>query len=61
MAQEVLGGLAGVSSPYICMLESSKNYPSLEMIFRLAAVLDIKPSSLIEAMEKRLDWKGAGN
>ena len=61
MTQEVLGGLVGVSSPYISMLESSRNYPSLEMIFRLASVLNVNPSSIIEAMEKRLNWKGEQN
>ena len=56
MTQEVLGGLTGVSSPYICMLESGHNYPSLEMIFQLAAALEIRPSELLAEMEKRLHW-----
>jgi len=56
MTQEVLGGLVGVSSPYISMMESGHNYPSLEMIFQLAAALEICPSEILKEMEKRLNW-----
>ena len=56
MTQEVLGGLVGVSSPYISMMESSHNYPSLEMIFQLATALDIRPSELLAEMEKNIAW-----
>jgi len=54
--QEVLGGMVGVSSPYISMMESGHNYPSLEMIFLLAAALEIRPSDILKEMENRLQW-----
>ena len=56
MTQEVLGGLVGVSSPYISMMESGHNYPSLEMIFQLAVALEIRPSGILREMENRLRW-----
>ncbi len=56
MTQEILGGLVGVSSPYISMMESGHNYPSLEMIFQIAAALDIRPNEIITRMENKLHW-----
>jgi transcriptional regulator with XRE-family HTH domain len=61
MTQEVLGGLVGVSSPYISMMESGHNYPSLEMIFQLAVALEIRPSGILREMENRLRWGEAVN
>ncbi len=56
LTQEVLGGLVGVSSPYISMMESGQNYPSLEMVFLLATALEVRPSEIVAAMEERLHW-----
>ena len=57
MSQEVLSGLVGVSTPYISMLESGHNFPSLEMIFQIAVALNVRPSEILAAMEERLHWE----
>ena len=56
LTQDRLSELAGVSSPFISMLESGHNYPSHEMVFQLALALQVRPSSMVAEMEQRLDW-----
>jgi len=43
-----------VASPYISMLESGHKYPNLEMIFKLADALEVRPGAMLDAMEERL-------
>lgn len=54
MTQDELSERLGVASPYVSMLESSKKYPNLEMLFKIADALGVKPSSLVTAMEERI-------
>lgn len=56
LTQDRLSELAGVSPPFISMLESGHNYPSLEMVFQLGLALEVRPSSMFAEMEQRLDW-----
>ncbi len=55
LSQEALGEWVGVSGSFISALESGQKYPNLEMLFKLAEALGIKPSTLILAMEDRSD------
>ena len=56
LTQDRLSELVDVSPPYISMLESGHNYPSLEMVFQLAHALDVRPSAMLAEMEQRLNW-----
>ena len=51
-SQEELAALVDVSPSHISRLESDTKKPSLEMIFRLAKALEVKPHELIFEMEK---------
>lgn len=51
MSQEELADIVDVSPSYISRMESDFKKPSLEMIFRLAAALQVKPHELIKSME----------
>jgi len=43
-----------IASPYISMLESGHKYPNLEMLFKLAGALGVRPAAMLDAMEERL-------
>lgn len=58
LTQEELSERLGVAAPYVSMLESGRKYPNLEMLFKLAAALNIQPNTLIAAMEERLAKRG---
>ncbi len=51
LSQEELAALLDISPSYISRMESDLKKPSLEMIFRLAGALKVKPYELIKAME----------
>lgn len=53
LTQDVLGERVGVAGAFISMLESSRKYPNLEMLFNLAGALEVPPSALVIAMEER--------
>lgn len=55
LTQDQLSELVGVASPFISMLESGHKYPNLEMIFKLAEALDVRPGAMLDAMELRLE------
>lgn len=52
--QERLGEMAETTSAFISMLESGHKYPNLEMLFKLAYALGIRPGLFLDEMEKRL-------
>ena len=52
--QDQLSEMVGVASPYISMLESGHKYPNLEMMFKLADALGVRPGGMLDAMEERL-------
>ena len=51
LSQEELAALVEVSSSHISRMESDMKVPSLEMVFRLAHALKIKPHELIKEMD----------
>lgn len=51
LSQEELAALLDISPSYISRMESDLKKPSLEMIFRLAGALKVKPHELNKAME----------
>ena len=51
--QERLGELAGTTAAFVSMLESGHKSPILEMLFKLAYALKIRPGLFLDEMEKR--------
>ncbi len=55
LTQDELAARMGIASPYISRLESGHKHPSLGMICKLAEALGVKASTMIIAMEQRLN------
>ena len=55
LTQEQLSEKLDIVRSYICSLESGKRQPSLNMVFRLATALGIKPGELVDAVAERLE------
>jgi transcriptional regulator with XRE-family HTH domain len=51
LSQQELADFSEVDRTYISDLERGLNYPSLNTIYKLAEVLKIKPSKLIEKVD----------
>ena len=52
--QEVLSIESGLSRAYISELEMGHKDPSLYTIFKLASALKIKPSSIVDEVERQI-------
>lgn len=52
LSQEKLSGLAGISRSHLVEIENGKNTVRLDTLWKLAEALSIKPSQLIEAVQK---------
>jgi transcriptional regulator with XRE-family HTH domain len=52
LTQEDLAERTGLTTQAISLLERGRNSPSLRTIFRLAEVLGVKPSELLDRVEK---------
>lgn len=55
LSQETLGFESGYHRTYISLLERGQKMPTLQVIFRLAAALDVKPSEIIQLIETRMN------
>lgn len=54
MSQEHLALTAGVQRNYVSLLERGLSSPSLRMVFKLCAVLRLRPSELIAETEREI-------
>lgn len=54
LTQDQLSEMVGVASPFISMLESGHKYPNLEMVFKLADALGVKPGAMLDEVEERM-------
>ena len=54
MSQEVLAFEAELSRTYISLLELGEKSPSLRSLYKLCEVLDVRPSSVLQDVEYRL-------
>ena len=52
LSQEALALEAGVQRNYISLIERGVNQPTITTIFKLAAALEMKPSQVVELVEK---------
>lgn len=54
LTQEKLGFGAGLERNYISMLELGQRQPTLGSLFMLASALQVRPSDLVERVEKMI-------
>ena len=54
LTQEALSSDSGLSRAYISELEMGHKDPSLYTIFRLATALKIKPSTIVDEIERQI-------
>jgi transcriptional regulator with XRE-family HTH domain len=52
LSQEALALEAGVQRNYVSLIERGVNKPTITIIFKLATALDMKPSQVVELVEK---------
>lgn len=55
LSQEVLSGLAGLARSHLAMIESGAKQANFETIWRIAIALEIKPSTLVQYIENRIE------
>lgn len=54
MTQELLSGLAGIARTHLTMIENGTKQANFETLWRIALALNMKPSELVEEIEKEL-------
>jgi transcriptional regulator with XRE-family HTH domain len=52
LSQEALALEAGVQRNYVSLIERGVNQPTITTIFKLATALEMKPSQVVELVEK---------
>lgn len=55
LTQEVLSGFAAIARSHLSMIETGRKQPNLETIWRIAEVLEIKPSELVAEIENEIN------
>ncbi|GCC51269.1 XRE family transcriptional regulator [Chryseotalea sanaruensis] len=55
LSQQALADYCDLERVYISKLERGLSMPSIETIFKIAEVLDMKPSELVEYVERTLN------
>ena len=53
-SQELISGLAGIGRTHLSAIERGERKPTLETFFKIAEALNVKPSTLMEAIEEEL-------
>ena len=53
-SQELVSGLAGIGRTHLSAIERGTRKPTLETFFRIAYALDMRPSRMMEEIEKEL-------
>ena len=54
-SQEFVSGFAGIGRTHLSAIERGERKPTLETFFKIADALNIKPSSLMAAIEEELN------
>lgn len=52
MSQELVSGLAGIGRTHLSAIERGERKPTLETFYRIAEALNMRPSNLLEEIEK---------
>lgn len=53
ISQEVLSGFAGIARTHLSMIENGKRKPTLETFYRICQSMGVKPSVVMEEIERR--------
>ena len=56
-SQELVSGLAGIGRTHLSAIERGERKPTLETFFKIAYALDMKPSTLLQAVEAEIEKK----
>ena len=56
-SQELTSGLAGIGRTHLSAIERGERKPTLETFFKIAYALDMKPSTLLQAVEAEIEGK----
>lgn len=54
-SQELVSGLAGIGRTHLSAIERGERKPTLETFFKIAYAMDIPPSTIMRAIEDKLD------
>ncbi len=54
ISQEVLSGLADIGRTHLSAIERGERKPTLETLYRISCALEIKMSTIVEEIEKRI-------
>lgn len=52
LSQEVLSGFAGIARTHLTMIENGTKQANFETIWRIALALGLRPSQLVEQIER---------
>ena len=55
MSQELVSGLAGIGRTHLSAIERGERKPTLETFYRIAEALNMRPSILLEEIEKEIN------
>ena len=55
LSQEVLSGLADIGRSHLSAIERGERKPTLETLYRISTALDVKMSTIIQAVEAELN------
>lgn len=53
LTQEDVAGAAELDRPFITMIEAAKKQPTVSVLWRLAAALQLSPADFVERVEQR--------
>lgn len=56
-SQELVSGFAGIGRTHLSAIERGERKPTLETFFKIAEALNIKPSTIMAAIEEELQKK----
>ena len=54
MSQDMLSGFAGIARTHLTMIENGTKNANFETLWKIAVALGIRPSKLVEEIEKEL-------
>lgn len=55
LSQEVLSGLADIGRTHLSAIERGERKPTLETLYRISCALNVKMSTIVSEIEKRID------
>ncbi len=55
LSQEIVSGLAGIGRTHLSAIERGVRKPTLETFYRISEAMGVKPSTLLEAVEKAVE------